>query len=57
MNTGAILNDQMTLDEKLAAIDAAMQQAQEEAKEKAKKLNIQFVPVDPSELTQCLGCQ
>jgi len=55
MNANIILSTEMTLDEKLAAIDAAMIEG-------AKKFNIangrpEEAPVDPSELTMCEGCQ
>ena len=52
----AIINDTMTLDEKLEAIEKAMQAAVEANKE-ARKVNPNIAPLDPSDLTQCLGCQ
>lgn len=57
MNAGTIINDQMTLEEKLNAIDRAMKNAQDIAEEKAKKLGIPFVPIDPADATICVGCQ
>lgn len=49
----AILSDDMSLDEKLAAIDAAMAAAVTNAQS-----NSTFtVPSDPADLTMCLGCQ
>lgn len=47
------LTDDMTLEEKLAKIEEAMQEAQVEH----KKLNPFAPPIDPSELTMCDGCQ
>ena len=62
MNANTIITDDMTLDEKLAAIDAAMQKAVEAAQENAREgatANAAdvSVPVDPADLTMCLGCQ
>jgi len=58
MNASTIINDTMTLDEKLAAIDAAMAAAQQQAQDDAasKGLNI-VAPLDPADLTMCVGCQ
>lgn len=53
MNAGTLINDEMTLDEKLAAIDAAMAEAQAEA----KATNPLAAPLDPADLTMCEGCQ
>lgn len=53
MNASQILTEEMTLDEKLAAIDAAMAEAQVEH---AKKFPGD-APLDPADLTQCEGCQ
>lgn len=55
MNASQILTEEMTLEEKLAAIDAAMSDG-------AREFNIKNgrpldAPVDPSELTMCEGCQ
>ena len=52
MNANEIINDEMTLDKKLAAIDAAMQTAQVNH----QKANPGAAPLDPAELTQCDGC-
>ena len=58
MNASTIINDTMTLDEKLAAIDAAMASAQQQAQDDAatKGMNI-VAPLDPADLTMCIGCQ
>lgn len=53
MNANNIVNDEMTLEEKLAAIDAAMQTA--EAKHQSS--NPGAAPLDPADLTMCEGCQ
>lgn len=53
MNSNAILNEEMTLDEKLAAIDAAMANAQAQA----QQANPGAAPLDPADLTMCEGCQ
>lgn len=57
MNASAILNDEMTLEEKLAAIDAAMANAQEQANEEAASRGQVAAPIDPADATMCLGCQ
>jgi hypothetical protein len=59
MNASQIINDEMTLDEKLAAIDAAMAAAQAQAQEDASSNGLGQVvaPLDPADLTMCLGCQ
>ena len=57
MNANAIINDDMTLEEKLSAIDAALKKAQEQADEEAKKNGIVSAPVDPASLTICDGCE
>lgn len=51
------LSDDMTLEEKLQAIDQMMKQAQVEANHKSKSLGVEAAPVDPADLTMCLGCQ
>ncbi len=53
MNANEIINDEMTLDEKLAAIDTAVQTAQVNH----QKANPEAAPLDPADLTQCEGCQ
>ena len=59
MNASAIINEEMSLDEKLAAIDAAMAAAVANAQTQAKddKTKGVKVAVDPADLTMCLGCQ
>lgn len=47
----------MTLEEKLAAIDAAMKAAQQQADEEAKKNGTIAAPLDPASLTICEGCE
>lgn len=55
MNANTILNDDMSLEEKLAAIDAAMQNAQS-AQASGEGAAID-APVDPADLFMCEGCQ
>jgi len=57
MNANQILNDDMTLEEKLAAIEQAMKNAQEQANEEAARNGTVAAPLDPAELTMCEGCQ
>jgi len=57
MNANAIINDEMTLEEKLAAIDAAMQAAQDQANEEAAQNGTVAAPFDPALLTICDGCE
>jgi hypothetical protein len=57
MNANSIISDNMTLEEKLAAIDAAMQKAQEQANEEAASQGQTAAPVDPALLTICDGCE
>lgn len=57
MNANAILNDDMTLEEQLAAIDKAMKNAQKQANEEAKANGTIAAPIDPADLTMCEGCQ
>lgn len=60
MNASAIFGqdeDNMTLEEKLAAIDRAMQNAQEQANEEAAARGTIAAPLDPADLTICDGCQ
>ena len=56
MNANAILSDEMTLDEKLAAIDAAMAAAVTNAQQTSSNGSVS-APLDPADLTMCLGCQ
>jgi hypothetical protein len=57
MNANNIINDEMTLEEKLAAIDRAMANAQEQANEEAAARGTIAAPLDPADLTMCEGCQ
>lgn len=60
MNASAIFGqdeDTMTLEEKLAAIDSAMAQAVANAKDDAVKNGTTYIPLDPSDLTICEGCE
>jgi len=56
-NANAIINDDMTLEEKLAAIEQAMQNAQEQANEEAKANGNVAAPIDPQDFLMCEGCQ
>ena len=55
MNANSVITDDMTLEEKLAAIDAAMKEASVEFNEKNGRPS--DAPVDPSLLTICDGCE
>ena len=57
MNATTILDDTMSLDEKLAAIDAAMANAQAQANDDAKARGVFAAPIDPADATMCIGCQ
>jgi hypothetical protein len=59
VNANTIINDEMTLEEKLAAIDLAMKNAQEMAQQKADEAGMGAIvaPLDPADLTMCMGCQ
>lgn len=57
MNASQIINDDMTLEEKLEAIDRAMAAAQEQANEEAAARGVFAAPLDPADLTMCEGCQ
>lgn len=57
MNASKIISDDMSLEEKLAAIDAAMANAQEMANEEAAQKGTVAAPLDPADLTMCEGCQ
>ena len=57
MNANEIVNDEMTLEEKLKAIDAAMK---DNTRKKAFNLangRQEDAPVDPQDLLMCEGCQ
>ena len=60
-NASTIINDEMSLEEKLAAIDAAMEQAKEKASELVKNVTGSDAkvdaPVDPQSFLMCEGCQ
>lgn len=56
MNANAIISDEMSLDEKLAAIDAAMASAVATAQQNTSTGSV-AAPLDPADLTMCLGCQ
>jgi hypothetical protein len=56
MNASTIINDEMTLEEKLAAIDAAMANAQALANDEAAAKGQVAAPLDPADLTICEGC-
>lgn len=57
MNASQIISDDMTLEEKLSAIEQAMANAQAMANEDAAKKGIIAAPLDPADLTMCEGCQ
>lgn len=58
MNASTLINDTMSLDEKLAAIDAAMAAAQQQANEDAQAQGFSAAaPLDPADLTMCESCQ
>lgn len=57
MNASTIINDNMSLEEKLQAISDAMEQAQATANEEAAARGEIAAPLDPADLTQCAGCQ
>jgi len=57
MNATTILTDDMSLDEKLAAIDQAMANAQAQANDDAATRGMFAAPLDPADLTMCEGCQ
>lgn len=52
-----IINDDMTLEEKLAAIDKMMADAVAAAAATSEADGSAAVPVDPADLTICDGCQ
>lgn len=56
MNASTIISEEMSLDEKLAAIDAAMASAVADAQQKTSTGSM-AAPLDPADLTMCLGCQ
>lgn len=50
-------DDNASLEDKLKAIEQMVQQAQVEADMKAKATREIAAPVDPADLTMCIGCQ
>lgn len=56
MNANTIINDEMTLEEKLAAIDTAMQEALKNATS-VDSSSATSAPLDPADLLMCEGCQ
>ncbi len=57
MNGSAIISNDMTLQEKLDAIDVAMKAAQAQADEDAVANGGVAAPIDPASLTICDGCE
>lgn len=57
MNASQIISDDMTLEEKLSAIDAALKVAQETADDQASANGSVAAPIDPASLTICDGCE
>lgn len=60
MNASAIFGedeDKMSLEEKLAAIDQAMKNAQAVADDQAAARGQVSAPLDPASLTICDGCE
>ncbi len=57
MNANTIISEEMSLEEKLAAIDAAMANAQAQANEEAAGRGQSAAPLDPALLTICDGCE
>lgn len=55
MNANEIIKDDMTLEEKLKAIDEAMKEQTE--KENQIRVVAGLPPVDPASLTICDGCE
>jgi hypothetical protein len=57
MQASSIISDDMTLEEKLDAINKAMAVAQQQASDDARAKGQTFVPLDPASLTICDGCE
>ena len=55
VNANTIISEEMSLDEKLAAIDAMMASAVANAQ--STSVPGVIAPLDPADLTMCLGCQ
>ncbi len=56
VNANTIISDEMSLDEKLAAIDAMMANAVANAQQ-STSTSASAAPVDPADFTMCIGCQ
>jgi hypothetical protein len=56
-NASQIISDDMTLEEKLAAIEEAMHNAQAMANEEAATRGEAAAPIDPQDFLMCEGCQ
>lgn len=56
-NASQIINDDMSLEEKLNAIEMAMKNAQAVANDQAAQNGGIAAPVDPADLTMCDSCQ
>ncbi|MFZ1360651.1 MAG: hypothetical protein WAS27_01290 [Candidatus Saccharimonadales bacterium] len=56
-DASTIISEDMSLEEKLAAIDAAMAAAQAQADEEAAHAGSIAAPIDPADATMCIGCQ
>lgn len=54
MNATKMFTDEMTLEEKLAAIDVAMAAA---TTRRQSQRGVDTAPIDPAELTICEGCE
>ena len=57
MNPSAIINDDMTLEEKLEAIEREIAKAQAEADQKAEADGLRSAPIATPTLTRCEGGQ
>ena len=58
MDATTIIKEGMSLEEKLAAIDAAMAAAQSQVDENAQASgNDMSAPIDPADALICVGCQ
>lgn len=57
MNANSIITENMSLEEKLSAIDNAMKAAQSVADDQAVANGSVAAPIDPASLTICEGCE
>jgi hypothetical protein len=57
IDANTIISDDMTLEEKLDAIEQAMKNAQSQANDEAAVNGTVAAPIDPADLTMCEGCQ